>query len=89
MSPNGVRWQTDDYCVGVPNANDRGDAQNPESGRDLFEVRLVSGETKHNHHSENAENWHKPLVITIQGCKGEFPNVVRRPYGSARTAISR
>ena len=56
MSQNGVRWQADDYCVGVPDADDRDDAQNSESGRDLFKVRLISGETKHDHHSENAEN---------------------------------
>ena len=79
MSQNGVRWQADDYCVGVPNADDRDDAQNPESGRDLFKVRLISGETKHDHHLENAESLRRYFMTTIQGCEREFPGVVGRP----------
>ena len=56
VSPNEAKRQVDDHGAGVPIADDRDGAQNPESGRDLFKVRLISGETKHDHHSENAEN---------------------------------
>ncbi|MEC7124147.1 MAG: hypothetical protein VXX13_14230, partial [Pseudomonadota bacterium] len=56
ISPTEATRQVDDHGVGVPIADDRDGAKYPETERDPFKLRLMSGETKHDHHSGNAEN---------------------------------